>query len=142
MSWNLHFQRFPDMTVHKAGMCFWVSISIRHIGLDVVDGSSVHEISSTHQYDRSFLLVHLHLFYPDARQSQVIRTEGRARCKYSHPLVAPQTWRSDGQRMSIFRGHPAVGRKFPDHPQIVETFQSADRLLSSVRCFKNDASRQ
>ena len=93
----------PLPAVDEAAACIGMGVGIGDVGFDVVDGGAVHEVGSEDVDDGALVVGDLDAFYPDARQSQIVGTEGRPRGKDAYALVAAKTWRSDGETGGIER---------------------------------------
>ena len=115
-----------------------MAVGIGHIGLDVVDGGTIHEIGSQHMDDGTPMIVPVDMGDAHRRQSQRIRTERRTGSKYAHLLVAAQQRRPHHQTV----GGMPVGRKSPNQPEIIEPIHAPKRVCIAIGRLKHDFSLQ
>ena len=111
-----------------------MGVHIGQIGLDVIEGGAVHQISPQNVKHRPPGGVQLDPFQLHAGEPQRIGAERGAGGKNSHPGVAPQPGRADG-------GGPAVPHrpgKLPDQPDVAEFFQPPHCLGNPVFRLKDD----
>ena len=121
---DFHFQRMPPARVSKTAECIRVTIGVRHVGLDVEDRGSVHQIGS---HDTDYRpLVRMQVYARDAhgRETEIIRTEGRAGGPHPYPFISAQNRRTNGRCLPCI----PVFREFPYQPYIIETVQTPQRI--------------
>ena len=114
-----------------------MTIRINHIGFDVINGGSIHQVGTLHINHGAQIGVILYTVNAHTRKAEMIGTEGRACGKDAHATIAAQSWRPYCERRAL-----RVGRKFPYEPQIVKAFDAAQGLHMTVGRFENNAARE
>lgn len=123
----------------KASQGIAVAIGEGQIGLDVEDGSPVHQVGSINLDDRSLACVEMDGKDTYTGQTDVIGTERTARGPYTHALIPSQTGRSNcgSPRLPIMSF-----TEIPQKPDVAETFQSTQGIGIAILGSKDDAGRQ
>lgn len=85
----LHLQSLPFPPIHKSAPRLRVTVGIGDIGLDVIDGCTIHEVGSQHMDDRPASGFPLNVVNAHRGQSQTIGTKRTARSKHTHLFVTP-----------------------------------------------------
>lgn len=109
-----------------------MAIDIRQIGLDVVNGSTVHKVGTEHVHNRSARRIDVYALYSDRRKCQTVRTIGRPSGKDAHLHVAAKQRRTCRDVMCI-----RIFGEAPDKPQIIKPFHTAHRIGIAERRFKH-----
>ena len=135
---NLNFQTVPFMFVNEAALRLRIAVGIAHVGLYVVNGSSVHQVSPLNMNNRPQLRKLLYINNMYAREAKSVRSERRTRGKHPYPLVSSQARRAHGQSHRIV----TIGRESPYQPQMAERFQSPYSFSMPIGWFENNPSAQ
>ena len=114
---NHYVEHLPLSGIDKTAAGVRMAIGVGHLGLDVVDGRAIHQVSAANMYHGAFIGGQLHLIYIYAREAEPVRTEWRPRGKHANAGVTTQARRPQGERRSPF-----------NHSAIVD-FASIQRLL-------------
>ena len=122
------------MSIGKAAFGIRVTVCVRNVRFDVIDGSSIHQICTCHMKDGTLRSVPFDGFQTDAGQSDRIGAEGRAGGKDPFPYVAAQPGRAYGRRPGFSYGF----RKLPDQPEMRKFLQPPQGICNSVFRFKNN----
>ena len=105
-----------------------VTVGVGDIGLDVIDGGAVHQVSPAHQQDGAHLRAHLDAFQLHAGKAQGVGPEGGPGGEHAHAGIAAQTRRPNG-------GGPAVPHRageLPHQPDVAEILQPAHGVGAAV----------
>lgn len=133
-----YLQLIPLAFIHKATAGLRMTVGIHHIGLDVINRSTVHQIGTLHMNYRTAATLPLHMRQTHRRQSDVVGTKRTAGGKDTHLLVAAQYRRTNHRTL----GSMPVGRKLPYQPQIVKTLYAPKRICVALFGLKDDLSLQ
>ena len=126
------------MVVDKAAACLGMGIGIGHIGLDIENGRSIHQVGSTHMQHRSLWALPFHALQLHRRQPQRIGTEGAARSKHAHTLIATQTRRAHHGAV----GSVLVGMESPNEPQKIKRVDATQRIGIAIGGHEHNRSAQ
>ena len=134
---NLHLKLVVLVLLREPFGGFRMTVGGEQIGLDVVDGSAVHEVSATYEKSRIFGievgLDELHAGEPDG-----IGPERRARGENAHTAVAAESRRPHRRRPALL----LYLRKTPNQPQMGKLLNAAQRFGIPELRLKHDARPQ
>lgn len=106
---------------------------ICQVWFDVIDGSAIEEIQTSHLQLRGIEAVYFHTFQSHQRQTQAIRTVGGTAGKDTYPLVSSQSGRTHCRLPAPL--HRLMKTK--DEPYVREILQSA-QCLNLIVAFLKD----
>ena len=121
-------ERLPLHLVGKPARAVRIAVGIGHIGLDIKDRRSIHQIRPRHMEHRAQLRVIRNALQPHGGEAQGVGPEGGSGGEHPHALVATQPGRAHG-------GGPVLPdrlMKAPDQPDMAEPLQPPHRLPAPV----------
>ena len=135
---NLNIQLYPLSIIHESTSCFRMTIGIHHVRLDVIDGSTIHQVTTLYMNDRTLACLPFDTGDFHGRQSDIVRTKRTAGSEYPDFLVTSQDRRSYNRAVCLV----LIRREFPDKPEIIEALHSSEEIRIAILGFKNNLSFQ
>ena len=135
---DIHLQGGLLGRAGKASHRLRTAVGVGNIGLDIIDGTAIHQIGPGDMDHRSLRGVQFHPFQPHAAQPDGIGPERRTGGKDPHAGIAPQTRRAH-------RGRPVLAHrlgKLPDEPQVGKTLQPPQGVGIAVLRLKDNGGFQ
>ena len=85
--------KFGIRSCGKAAPCLRTSIGVRDIGLDIIDGCAIHQVSPCYTQPQPFRPL-LDADQPHAAETKPVGPKWRAGGEYPHALIAPKARRA------------------------------------------------